>query len=85
MKAMVLREYNQPVRREEVAPQIEPGEVLILVRGCGVQGVCSRRPRLRVHIYEVRRVSLLPHGRTEQLHKHPADRDGSERCLCGVY
>jgi alcohol dehydrogenase, propanol-preferring len=37
MQAMVLREYNQPLRLEKVEdPKIGPGEVLIRVRACGV-------------------------------------------------
>ena len=37
MKAMVLREYNQPLRLEEVQlPTIAAGEVLIKVKACGV-------------------------------------------------
>lgn len=37
MKAMVLREYNHPLKLEEVdVPKIEPGEVLIKVKACGV-------------------------------------------------
>jgi propanol-preferring alcohol dehydrogenase len=37
MKAMVLREYNQPLRLEDVAmPTIEAGELLVRVKACGV-------------------------------------------------
>src|SRR3972149_7425545 len=37
MKAMVLREFNQPLRLEEVEiPRIGTDELLIRVRACGV-------------------------------------------------
>jgi len=37
MKAMVLREYNQPLRLEDVAiPTIGAGELLVRVKACGV-------------------------------------------------
>lgn len=37
MKAMVLREFNQPLRLEEVEiPKIGRGEILIRVKACGV-------------------------------------------------
>lgn len=37
MKAMVLREYNQPLRLEDVAiPTIGAGELLVHVKACGV-------------------------------------------------
>jgi alcohol dehydrogenase, propanol-preferring len=37
MRAMVLREYKQPLRLEDVeVPKIGAGELLVRVKACGV-------------------------------------------------
>ena len=57
MKAMVLREYNQPLRLEEVdLPKIGPGEVLIKVIA---SGVCASNLKYVEGAYPT--VLTLPH------------------------
>ena len=56
MKAMVLREYNQPLRLEEVeVPKISAGELLVRVKACGV---CASNLK---YVREPADCIILPH------------------------
>lgn len=56
MKAMVLREYNQPLRLEEIeVPKIGEGELLVRVKACGV---CASNLK---YVREPADYIILPH------------------------